>query len=106
MPSMTFTRKQRKVDPTTGRPVTTTVTIPGKGVVLSGDPKRFEVLQLRQGEAQAIKWAPLVYGQTPDPAPGDVTTFDGKTWTVRDVQAINPDAKALVFATIIVAGSG
>jgi hypothetical protein len=105
MPAIVFTRQQTAIDPATRRQTVTPVTIPGQGVFVRGDPKRYERLQLRQGEARTIKWAPDVYGQTPDPAPGDRCAFSDKSWDVRDVDPINPDGVALVFASIVVVGA-
>jgi hypothetical protein len=99
-----FTHRETTEDLDTGRPTTVTVPIPGRARRIRGDAKRYEALQLRQTEAPMLLWRPEVYGQEPDPSPGDTCSFGGQQWTAKDVDPWAPDGQ-LVHARIIVVGA-
>ena len=102
--TLDFTHNQSVENLATGRPTITPVTIPGSARNLRGEPADYEALQLRQSQARTLLWTPAVYGQSPDPSPGDTCRFSGKQWTAKSVNPWAPDG-VLAHARIIVVGA-
>lgn len=100
--AVNFTRTVQTTDSATGRVTSSPTTIPGSAIQTRGNPKRYEALQLRETEAPTLLWTPAVYGQQPDPAPGDLVEWRSRTWTVKDVDAVAPDGVLIVARIIIV----
>ena len=75
-----------------------TTSTAGYAVRLPGDPVRYESLGLRQSEAATFLFAPTTYAA--QPALGSTTSWDGVTYTVEDVDPIEPDGNAIVSQVI------
>lgn len=100
--ALNFTRRVN-IQGADGRPVLSTITVPGHGSVKSSpDRKRYEDLQLREADARTIIWTTDVYLQAQEPAPGDTCQLEGKTWTVKAVFPLNPDGAGIVKADVVV----
>ena len=86
-----------------GTPVVTTIT--GSAIQVRGDPIKYQALSLIESEAPTLLFTPDLYtlrSFTDDfVKPGDVTTWNGKPFTVRDVSAVAPDGIVIVSRIIV-----
>lgn len=94
-----LTRETQTYDATTDTVTPTVTTINGTAMKTRGNPKRYEELKLRMTEAPALLWVPETYGDTP--LPGDTLTWNGKKFTVRDVDALAPDGVTILAKLIV-----
>ncbi len=85
----------------TSDPYTRTVT--GAAIRVSGSPRAYEQLSLKQSEAPSLLFAPDTQGELPEP--GAETIIAGAIYVVRDVAPLAIDMVA-ILATIIVVGGG
>jgi hypothetical protein len=77
--------------------------VTGRAMRVTGDPTRYQALELVPSEAPTLIFAPDTVGALP--SPGASIAFGGVVYTVRDVVPVAPDGVAL-FAQIIVTGGG
>lgn len=78
-------------------PVTSSVT--GSAIKVSGRPKKYEALGLKESEAPTLLFAPTTYGSLP--ALGASVTFGGTTYTVRDVDSVAIDGTAIIAYVVV-----
>ena len=99
--AVTFEKRTRTVDPATDRITEQLTYKPGAAIQTRGDPKRYELLQLRETEAPTLLWVPESYGVTLDPEPGDTVEWNRQTWVVRDVARVAPDGVTILCKVIV-----
>ena len=99
--SVTFTRvTQGSYDPETDvAAAPTTSTVVGVAMRTRGNPHRYAALGLVESKAPTLLFVPATYGETPEP--GDTISWEGETYTARDVQPVAPDGVTILAKVII-----
>lgn len=77
----------------------TTSTVTGSAIKVSGRPKKYEALGLRESEAPTLLFAPTTYGQLP--ALGASVAWGSATYTVRDVDSVAIDGTAIIAYVVV-----
>jgi hypothetical protein len=100
--SVTFTRQiPGTLDEATGLySGSSTSTVTGSAVRVRGNPKTLAALSLKESEAPTLLFAPTTFGSLP--LPGDTVSWNSVTYTVRDVDPVEPNGTAII-ARIVVA---
>lgn len=96
-----LTRITQTDNRTTGHLTTTSETIAGRAMKTRGNPIRYRALGLIESEAPTLLWVPTTYNQGDEPQPGDLVTWNGLEYTVRDVDITAPDGE-IIYAKIII----
>jgi hypothetical protein len=77
----------------------TTSTVAGHAVRVSGNPIKYQSLGLVQSEAPTLLFAPSTFGS--QPSLGMTTSWGGVTYTVADVEPVEPDGNAIVCEVVV-----
>lgn len=96
--AVTFTKVARDRDPETGQSTTTTTTVTGRAVRVSGRPDRYQALGLIESKAPTLMFVPDTRGEVPEL--GSEVSWGGEDHTVRDVDPVAPDGTAIAARVI------
>ena len=77
----------------------TTATVAGAAVRVRGNPLTYQALELVQGEAPTLLFAPATYGALP--ALGAAVTWGGVVYTVRSVEPVSPSGSAILARVVV-----
>lgn len=97
--AVTFTRTVQAHDEATGQVTPTETTIAGYAIRDTGRPDRYARLALLPSRAPTLLFAASTYGDAV--ALGDVVTWGGLTYTVRDIEPVAPDGTPIVASVVV-----
>lgn len=89
----------RTYTPTTDTSTVSSASVAGYAVRTRGNPKVYEALKLIESEAPTLLFSPTTYGSMPDL--GATVTWNGKTYTVRDVLPVAPDGTGIIAKVVV-----
>lgn len=77
----------------------TNASVSGYAIRVRGNPDTYEKLNLIEALSNTLLFTPSTYGQVP--ALGSEVVWDGVTYTVRDVNQLAPDGKAILSRVVV-----
>lgn len=102
---ITFTRRARTLDPSTGRTTVTETTVTGTAIMVAGDPHQYAALGLIEEQAPTLLFSPTSYnlraGTDEFVKPGDVVDWLDTLYTVRAVRCVAPDGFVIVARIVV-----
>lgn len=97
--AVTFTRTALGYDETTGGNTPSASTVAGYAVRIPGDPTRYQRLGLVMSTHPTLLVGATTFGSVP--APGDTVAWGGVTYTVRDVEPLEPNGSAIISTVVV-----